>query len=109
MCGGGGLGVTTDFATSYDAPPFVQHIHPQLRNTSPSRLAALADALETLGARPDLRFLYNYAQAARVMWTSFNTRDYATLLGAMVHIGTPGLADSRWAADFLAITLCRIS
>ncbi|GIL96833.1 hypothetical protein Vretimale_2505 [Volvox reticuliferus] len=81
----------------------------QLRNTSPSRLAALAGALATLGVRPDFGFLYNYAQAARVMWTSFNTRDYATLLGAMVHIGSPGLTDSRWAADFLAITLCRIS
>ncbi|GLI69605.1 hypothetical protein VaNZ11_014272, partial [Volvox africanus] len=34
----------------------------QLRNTSPSRLAALAGALATLGVRPDFGFLYNYAQ-----------------------------------------------
>lgn len=33
-----------------------------LRNTSPSRLAALAGSLAVVGIRPDFGFLYNYAQ-----------------------------------------------
>ncbi|KAG2444139.1 hypothetical protein HYH02_009079 [Chlamydomonas schloesseri] len=80
-----------------------------LRNTSPSRLAALAGSLAVVGIRPDFGFLYNYAQAARFMWSGFSMRDYAILLGSLVHIGTPGVADPRWAGDFLAITLCRMS
>ncbi|KXZ43987.1 hypothetical protein GPECTOR_76g809 [Gonium pectorale] len=80
-----------------------------LRNTSPARLAALAGSLATLGIKPDFGFLYNYAQAARFMWAGFSMRDYATLLGAMVHVGTPGVADPRWAGDFLAIIMCRMS
>ncbi|KAG2436844.1 hypothetical protein HXX76_006364 [Chlamydomonas incerta] len=79
-----------------------------LRNTSPSRLAALAGSLAVVGIRPDFGFLYNYAQAARFMWSGFSMRDYAILLGSLVHIGTPGVADPRWAGDFLAITLCRM-
>ncbi|GFR53276.1 hypothetical protein Agub_g16065 [Astrephomene gubernaculifera] len=79
-----------------------------LRHTCPARLAGLAGSLAVLGIKPDFGFLYNYAQAARFMWSAFSTRDYATLLGAMVHIGTPGVADPRWADDFLAILMCRL-
>lgn len=42
------------------------------------------------------------------MWSGFSMRDYATLLGALVHIGTPGAADPRWAADFMAMLMCRM-
>ncbi len=42
------------------------------------------------------------------MWSGFSMRDYATMLGALVHIGTPAAADPRWAADFMAMLMCRM-
>ncbi|KAG2447349.1 hypothetical protein HYH02_007678 [Chlamydomonas schloesseri] len=81
-----------------------------LRNTSPSRLAALAGSLAVVGIRPDFGFLYNYAQVRRAHLSGRGRASayYAILLGLLVHIGTPGVADPRWAGDFLAITMCRM-